>query len=410
VVTIQKKYKIGLVLLVNFIFPLHYLILQNNTILYLYFALSLSQLSLLILGSVELETDKRKFKRLKFLRIVCIIVYVYFILTQIGYDFINTLLGFSLPFYLWNPKIISLPNLYWLMLAIIYSHFFVLIIAFVLFGISNRRYYGNYMIAFAVLYFINTMFNLILDATSLFNDTFYLLFMYASLILVSIGASYLVFFGERIRTSYFILSGVMFFGAIFVRWVNSFIFFIESQLEVYALFVLIIALIGIIVSGKFVELGTTFKRGIRVFITHAVDDYRRYRINEIAKFLEGQKGIRYVYYCEADLSGNIDAWMQKTVPRCELLVFMSTEKSLNSNDCVTELNIAREKGLTIIPILGVGLSWADLKKLDVHREVGATFNPMEFEVFCNNLYLQIQKYIKAVDEISETSQLESMQE
>ena len=296
------------------------------------------------------------------------------------------------------------------MLTIIYSHFFVLIIAFVLFGISNRRYYGNYMIAFAVLYFINTMFNLILDATSLFNDTFYLLFMYASLILVSIGASYLVFFGERIRTSYFILSGVMFFGAVFVRWVNSFTFFIVSQLEVYALFVLIIALIGIIVSGKFIELGPTFKRGIRVFITHAVDDYRRYRINEIAQFLEGQKGIRYVYYCEADLTGNIDAWMQKTVPRCELLVFMSTEKSLNSNDCVTELNIAREKGLTIIPILGVGLSWADLKKLDVQREAGATFNPMEFEEFCNNLYLQIEKYMKSINEISESNQLESMQE
>jgi hypothetical protein len=317
------------------------------------------------------------------------------------------LLGFSLPYYLWNPIEITFPDFQWLMLAIIYSHYFLLVIAFILFGYSNRRYYGNYIIAFAVLYLVNTIFNLILDATTAFSATFYLLFIYASLILVSISASHLVFFGERIRSMYFILSGVMFFGAILVRWVNSSLFFIESDLEIYAIFVLIIALIGVVVSGRFIELGTTLKRGLRVFITHAVDDYNRYRINEIALFLERQKGIRYVYYCESDLTGNIDAWMKKTVPRCELLVFMSTEKSLNSNDCVTELNIAREKGLTIVPILGVGLNWDDLKKLDVHREAGATFNPMEFENFCNSLYLQIQKYIKSLDQSVENDNLEN---
>ena len=161
---------------------------------------------------------------------------------------------------------------------------------------------------------------------------------------------------------------------------------------------LIISLIGVVISSRFIELGNTFKRGIRVFITHAVDDYGRYRINEIAQFLERQRGIRYVYYCEADLTGNIDAWMQKTVPRCQLLLFMSTEKSLNSDDCATELSIARETGLTIIPILGVGLSWDDLKKLNVHREIGASFDPMEFEEFCNKLYQQIQIYKKSLSQ------------
>jgi hypothetical protein len=167
--------------------------------------------------------------------------------------------------------------------------------------------------------------------------------------------------------------------------------------------VLIVSLIGVVIASRFIELGTTFRRGIRIFITHAVDDYSRYRINDIAQFLENQKGIRYVYYCEADLTGNIDAWMQKTVPRCQILIFISTEKSLNSVDCATELHIARKKRLTIIPILGVGLSWDDLKKVNVHREIGVSFDPMEFENFSNKLYQQIQIYKKSLNQISDNN-------
>jgi hypothetical protein len=96
--------------------------------------------------------------------------------------------------------------------------------------------------------------------------------------------------------------------------------------------------------------------------------------------------------------------MAKTVPRCQLLIFMSTEKSLDSADCATEVSIARENSLTIIPILGVGLSWDDLKKLDVHREIGASFDPMEFNEFCNKLYQQIQIYKKSLNQPPENDQ------
>ena len=216
----------------------------------------------------------------------------------------------------------------------------------------------------------------------------------------------MIFFGQRIRTIFFTLSGIMFFGAYFFRWMFIFLISIAFQIENYSFIALIFSLIGVVISSRFIELGNTFKRGIRVFITHAVDDYGRYRINEIAQFLEKQKGIRYVYYCESDLTGNIDAWMAKTVPRCQLHLFISTEKSLNSNDCATELRIARDKGLTIIPILGVGLSWEDLKKLNVHRDIGASFNPMEFEEFCNKLYQQIQIYKKSLGQLAENDQTE----
>jgi hypothetical protein len=198
----------------------------------------------------------------------------------------------------------------------------------------------------------------------------------------------------------------MFFGSTFFKLIFIFLIIIAFQIEIYSFMALVFSIIGVAVSSRFIELGNTFKRGIRVFITHAVDDYSRYRIDEIAQFLENQKGIRYVYYCEADLTGNIDAWMAKTVPRCQLLIFMSTEKSLNSKDCATEIGIAREKGLTIIPILGVGLTWEDLKKLEVHREIGAEFNPMEFEEFCNKLYQQIQIYKKSLVQMSDTNKAE----
>ncbi|MFX0010512.1 MAG: toll/interleukin-1 receptor domain-containing protein, partial [Candidatus Hermodarchaeota archaeon] len=263
-----------------------------------------------------------------------------------------------------------------------------------------------YMIAFAVLYFVDRLFSLINAITMSFNPTFYLLFLYATFVLTSISSSYLLFFGQRIRTIYFTLSGITFFGSVFIRWIFTFIAYIVSQIEIYSFVALIASLIGVVISGRFIELGGTFKRGIRIFISHAVADYIRYRIDEIARFLEKQKGIRYVYYCESDLTGNIDAWMQKTVPHCELLIFLSTEKSLNSTDCETELRIAREKGLTIIPILGVGLSWDDLKKLEIHREIGATFDPMEFIEFCNKLYTQIQIYKKSLSQTSDNEQSE----
>jgi hypothetical protein len=400
----QTRHKIGLVVLINFILPLHVLLYFGAVNMYFDYAMNLCYLSFLVLGSKELETDKRQFKQLALLKIFSVILYFYYIITQVGYTFINMILGYSLDFFFLNFILANAPNLYWVIRTISYSATFLLIFGLALFGFNNRKYYGNYVIAFAVLYLVDRVFSLINAITLSYNATFYLLFLYATFILASISASYLIFFGQRIRTIYFTLSGIMFFGSIFVRWIFTFIFFILAQIEIYSVIVLIASLIGVVIASRFIELGTTFRRGIRIFITHVVDDYSRYRINDIAQFLENQKGIRYVYYCEADLTGNIDAWMQKTVPRCQILLFISTDKSLNSVDCATELRIAREKRLTIIPILGVGLSWDDLKKVDVHREIGVNFDPMEFEDFSKKLYQQIQIYKKSLSQISDNNQ------
>jgi len=404
--SMQTRSKIGLVILINFVLPLHVLFYFSAVNMYFDYALNLSYLSFIVLGCIELETDKREFKRLKLMKILPIPLYGYLVATQVGYPLINMILGGNSPFFFLNFIQNTVPNLYWVMISISYGLTFLLIIAFMVFGLSNRKYYGNYIIAFAVLYFADRLFYLVTHITPSFNPTFYLLYLYTTFILASISASYLIFFGQRIRTIHFTLGGITFFGALFVRWVFTFVFFILFQIDIYSFIVLLASLIGVVIASRFIELGTTFKRGIRVFITHAVDDYSRYRINEIAQFLENQKGIRYVYYCEADLTGNIDAWMAKTVPRCQILLFISTEKSLNSADCATELGIARDGGLTIIPILGVGLSWGDLQKLDVHREIGASFDPMEFENFCQKLYEQIQIFKKSLNQIIDSNQPE----
>jgi len=69
---------------------------------------------------------------------------------------------------------------------------------------------------------------------------------------------------------------------------------------------------------------------------------------------------------------------------------------LDSSDCITELTLARKNNLLIIPILGVGLDWETLKKLEINRELGSVYDPMEFETFCNEVYQHVLKYKQSV--------------
>jgi flagellar basal body-associated protein FliL len=157
-------------------------------------------------------------------------------------------------------------------------------------------------------------------------------------------------------------------------------------------FVLVIVTI-IIVRFVFAKRGILFKgKGLRVFISHAVDDFNKYRIAELAKYLKKQKEISHVYYCEEDLIGNIDDWMGKTVPRCQLLIFLASDISLSSDDCMNEIKLARKHNIEITPILGVNLTWDNLDKLNINRELGHEFKPMEFEKLCKDLHIYIAKF------------------
>ncbi|MFX1258448.1 MAG: PQQ-binding-like beta-propeller repeat protein [Promethearchaeota archaeon] len=151
--------------------------------------------------------------------------------------------------------------------------------------------------------------------------------------------------------------------------------------------IILVILIVFIIRGK-----KLWVKGLRVFISHAFDDFNKYRIAEVAKYLKSHPEISHVYYCEEDLTGNIDDWMLKTVPRCQLLIFFSSERSIDSQDCINELKLARKFNIEVIPILGVNLKWEDLEKININRELGQEFDPMEFEKFKENIYKYIVKF------------------
>ena len=371
-----------------------------------YFTLvfNLNFLLSLILGTRELKTDKREFKRLKLLSTVNVVLYIlmlviYLVLVPIlilnPVMFVRKYTRFN------HTEVFSYPMwlvvLHFSLTGVNLVHSIVLMI----FGISNKRYYGNYLIGVGILYLLLSVISLYwgIFLTPMGFMLYYFPFTYAVFFSGIIGTSYLMFFGERIKEKLFILAGISYLLFLFTAYGTDFLTIIINQ-HLSTTVIIIIAFITTVISSRFIEIGRSFRKGIRVFIAHAVEDYNRYRISDIAQFLEKQKGIRDVYYCETGLMGNTDAWMEKTVPRCQLLVFLSTDKSLNSNDCNTELNIAQDSGLDIIPILGVGLNWDDLKELNIHRELGTEYAPMEFEEFCQKLYLQIHKYtVNKPDEI-----------
>jgi len=165
------------------------------------------------------------------------------------------------------------------------------------------------------------------------------------------------------------------------------------EIIIISIIAILIILILVILRYLFGKRIISLKRkGIRVFISHAVEDFNSYRVAEIAKYLEKRKEVSHVYYCEEDLSGNIDDWMRKTVPRCQLLIFISTERSLNSDDCINEISLARKHNIEITPVLGVNSKWEDLDKVNINRELGREYNPMEFEKFCKDLYFYILKF------------------
>ena len=166
---------------------------------------------------------------------------------------------------------------------------------------------------------------------------------------------------------------------------NSFPFNIMDFFERFGLLIGIVIISIAIVATVVIRRKSIQAKRLRVFISHAVDDFRSYRIDDIAKFLESQKEISHVYYCEEDLVGNIDDWMKKTVPRCQLLIFFSTDKSLNSEDCMNEIKLARKHDIQITPVLGVNIKWEDLEKLNVNRELGKEYDPMQFDKLCKEL-------------------------
>ena len=140
------------------------------------------------------------------------------------------------------------------------------------------------------------------------------------------------------------------------------------------------------------------KATIRIFISHAVIDYGPYRIKELVEYLEKQKEISHVFFCEEDLAGNIDKWMLDAVQKCQLILFIGTQKSVfNSPDCANELQLADKFSIPVIPLKGNDIDWPDLAQINLSRELGLEFDKENFDGFCSNLYQYILNFKREID-------------
>ncbi len=155
------------------------------------------------------------------------------------------------------------------------------------------------------------------------------------------------------------------------------------------------------VSKKIPELILDYlrkKATIQVFISHAVIDFESYHIGELVEYLKKQREISEVYFCEADLAGNIDEWMLETVQKCQLLLFIATKKSVfDSVDCANELQLADKFSIPVIPIKGYDVEWPDLAEKKLSRELGLEFDKENFNDFCVSLHKYIENFKREID-------------
>ncbi|MFW9988081.1 MAG: leucine-rich repeat domain-containing protein [Candidatus Odinarchaeota archaeon] len=140
------------------------------------------------------------------------------------------------------------------------------------------------------------------------------------------------------------------------------------------------------------------KATIRVFISHAVIDFEPYQIGPLVEFLEKQKEISEVFFCEENLAGNIDEWMLDTVQKCQLVLFIATKKSVfDSVDCTNELQLADKFSIPVIPLKGIDVEWSDLAERNLSRELGLEYDTENFDTFCEDVYKYIENFKREID-------------
>ncbi|MFX1238536.1 MAG: leucine-rich repeat domain-containing protein [Promethearchaeota archaeon] len=148
------------------------------------------------------------------------------------------------------------------------------------------------------------------------------------------------------------------------------------------------------------------KATIRIFISHAVIDFEPYRIEELVNYLESQKEISQVLFCEEDMSGSIDQWMLDNVQRCQLVLFIGTNKSVfNSVDCDNELQLANKFSIPVIPLKGMDIDWPDLAEKKLSRQLGLEYDLDNFDEFCANIYKYIENLKREINLMEKTERL-----
>lgn len=132
---------------------------------------------------------------------------------------------------------------------------------------------------------------------------------------------------------------------------------------------------------------------IDIFLSHKYDEFQPFHIKEIAEYLESQEEINNVYYCEDDLVGNIDHFMEKYVPDSDILVLFGSRNSIyNSEDCEKEIKLAKENEKLILTVKGDDIGWSDFSKYKLERDKGIDWRGEDkFSEFLEDLYNEILK-------------------
>ncbi len=135
------------------------------------------------------------------------------------------------------------------------------------------------------------------------------------------------------------------------------------------------------------------KASIHIFISHCVSDFEKYKIRELAKFLESQDEIYKAFYCERDMMGDMRRSMQENIAHSQILLLIASQNSIfHSESCKYELELADTYEVDKIPICGSDITWETLEKMGLNRNKGVTYLIDEFNVFCEELYNYLKKY------------------
>ncbi|MFX1236985.1 MAG: hypothetical protein ACFE8P_04620, partial [Promethearchaeota archaeon] len=130
------------------------------------------------------------------------------------------------------------------------------------------------------------------------------------------------------------------------------------------------------------------KTTVSVFLSHAVIDYEYFQIDKISEYFVEDANIYNAFYCERDLRGDIDNFMNETMPECHILIFFGTQKSFyNSPDCAHELDLANKYNIPIIPIKGRGV------ELEALKSKFGTNDIFEFENLNEDFLERLKRYV-----------------
>ena len=140
------------------------------------------------------------------------------------------------------------------------------------------------------------------------------------------------------------------------------------------------------------------KATIKIFISHAVIDFEPYNVRDLVDYLEKQKEISEVFFCEEDLAGNIDEWMLDNVQKSQLILFIATKKSVfNSPDCANELQLADKFSIPVIPLKGDDVDWPDLAEINLSRELGLEYDKVNFDAFSESVYKYVENFKREIN-------------